>query len=233
MALAASLAEVMYARYFRVRSVGAEHIPRSGAAILAANHSGTLPFDGAMLYADVLKHTDPPRVARPVGDTFISLVPFVGTFLSRVGVVVGSRGNVRRLIESGNLLMVFPEGTEGIGKRYRDRYQLQTWRVGHVELAIRYRVPVVPVAIVGAEEQMPTLARWKAVKIPYVPIVATPIPLPVRYRIYYGEPLHLYRGYAPQDSDDPHVLRMAADSVKQRVAQLIERGLSERAGVFT
>ena len=98
--------------------------------------------------------------------------------------------------------MIFPEGTPGIGKPFSDRYQLQEWRVGHCELAIRYRAPVVPVGIVGAEEQMPQLARIpmpKASPVPYLPVPATPLPLPVRYHIHFGEPMH-FQG-SPHDED--------------------------------
>lgn len=223
----------LYDFWFRVRSHDAHHIPKSGAAILACNHSGTLPFDGAMLVNDVLRHSDPPRLARPVGDVFIPQLPMVGTLFSRVGVVAGSRRNFQYLLESGELLVVFPEGTPGIGKNFSERYQLQEWRHGHAELALRFQAPVVPVAIVGAEEQMPQIARLEAVKLfgaPYLPITLTPFPLPVRYHVYYGQPLALHERY--HDPDDPEVLAQAAAEVKAAVQALIQRGLAEREGVF-
>lgn len=225
----------LYEQYFRVRSTGAENLPTSGPGILAANHSGTLPFDGAMLYNDVVRNTDPPRLARPIADRFVPHLPFISTFFARVGVVTGSRGNVRALLESGELLMIFPEGTPGIGKRYEDRYQLQYWREGHVELAIRYRAPVIPVGIIGPEEQMPQIARIpiKAFGAPYLPVPATPFPLPVRYHIHYGEPIPLHEEYPPEASNNPALLTEAALKVKQAVQDLLDRGLEEREGVFT
>ncbi|MFN7953126.1 MAG: lysophospholipid acyltransferase family protein [bacterium] len=224
----------MYERYFRVDSHGAQNIPATGPVILAANHSGTLPFDGAMLWNDVVRHTDPPRIPRPVADLFVPGLPFVGTFFSRLGVVGGSRGNVRDLLESDECLMIFPEGTVGIGKPFADRYRLQEWRVGHAELAIRHRATVVPVGIVGAEEQMPQLARLpiRAFGAPYLPVPLTLFPLPVRYHIYYGEPIPLGRRYRPAQADDPKVVRAAAAEVKASVAALLVRGLTERAGIF-
>ncbi|MCA9491169.1 MAG: acyltransferase family protein, partial [Myxococcales bacterium] len=144
----------LYDRYFRVKSYGAENIPKSGAAILAANHSGSLPVDGAMLWVDVYRRTDPPRTARPVADHFVTALPVVSTLFARCGVVGGSRGNARALLESGELLMIFPEGVPGIGKPFSERYRLQHWTKGHCELAIRHGAPVIPVGIVGAEEQM-------------------------------------------------------------------------------
>ncbi len=227
-----AIANPLYASYFRVRSVGAENIPLTGPAIIAANHSGTLPLDGAMLWMDVLRHTH--RVARPVADYFVSSLPFVGTLFARCGVVGGSRGNARALLEANELLMIFPEGVPGIGKLFRQRYQLQDWRVGHVEMAIRHSAPVVPVGIVGAEEQMPQIARIPlGGAIPYIPIPATLIPLPVRYHILYGEPLRFDREFKPADADDPAIVRSAAQRVKDAVATLLAQGLATRTGVFT
>lgn len=224
----------LYERYFRVVSHGAANIPASGPVILAANHSGTLPFDGMMLWQDVVRRSEPPRVPRAVADLFVPGLPFIGNAFSRLGVVGGSRGNVRDLLESGECLMIFPEGTVGIGKPFSQRYRLQEWRVGHAELAIRHGATVVPVGIVGAEEQMPQLARLpiRAFGAPYLPITATLFPLPVRYHIHYGEPIALGRELRPAQADDPVVVRQAAARVKSAVASLLRKGLAERRGIF-
>ncbi len=230
-----ALISPLYDHYFRVKSYGFEHIPMEGAAILAGNHSGTLPLDGAMLFLDVLRHTSPPRVARPVADYFVLALPIVSTFFARSGVVGGSRGNARALLESGELLMIFPEGVPGIGKPFAERYQLQEWTKGHCELAIRHGAPIVPVGIVGAEEQMPQLARLRAPKgspLPYIPIPLTLIPFPVRYHIHYGTPIPLHEEFTPDQADDPAVVSGAAMRVKAAVQALLDKGLSERKGVF-
>jgi 1-acyl-sn-glycerol-3-phosphate acyltransferase len=231
-----ALVSFLYERWFRVKSYDAHHVPRHGPAILAANHSGTLPFDGMMLWADVLRHTDPPRSPRPVADYFVPTLPFIGTLFARAGVVGGSRGNVRKLLEQDSLLMLFPEGTGGIGKPFSKRYQLQDWRQGHCEMAIRFRAPVVPVGIVGAEEQMPQVAtipvEGLGLPMPFIPIPATPLPLPVRYHILYGPPLRFDLEYKPDDADDPLVVRAAAQRVREAVEGLIHRGLAAREGVF-
>jgi 1-acyl-sn-glycerol-3-phosphate acyltransferase len=235
-ALGETIGGPLHDRYFRVRSYGAENIPATGPAILAANHSGTIPVDGAMLWTDVIRSTDPPRTARPVADHFVTALPVVSTLFARCGVVGGSRGNAKALLEAGELLMIFPEGVPGIGKLFRERYQLQDWRVGHCELAIRYRAPVVPVGIVGAEEQMPQLGKIpvpKVLPIPYIPVTATPLPLPVRYHIHYGEPLRFDQEYEPDDADDPEKVAAAARRVKAAVQALLDKGLSMREGIFT
>jgi 1-acyl-sn-glycerol-3-phosphate acyltransferase len=165
----------------------------------------------------------------------VPLLPIMSTFFSRTGAIGGTRENFRKVLDAGELLLVFPEGTEGIGKPFSKRYELQSWRVGHAELAIRHQVPVVPVAVIGAEEQWPQIARLDRVKLfgaPFLPVPATPLPLPVHYHIYYGEPLALHEGLDPFAADDPAVVTAAALRVRDAVAALIERGLAERPGVF-
>jgi 1-acyl-sn-glycerol-3-phosphate acyltransferase len=111
----------LYDRYFRVRSSGHQHLPREGAAILLGNHGGELPLDGMMLWTDVLRHTDPPRVPRIIADNFVAALPFVGTIFSRGGVVTGSRGNVHRLLERGEIAAIFPDGLDFGHDLERDR----------------------------------------------------------------------------------------------------------------
>jgi 1-acyl-sn-glycerol-3-phosphate acyltransferase len=224
----------VYDKWFRVKSYGNEHVPTEGAAILASNHSGTLPFDGAMIYMNVMRETEPTRILRVIADHFVSKLPFVGAFYSRVGVVGGSRGNFRRLLENGELLLVFPEGVPGISKPFGSRYELQKWRVGHVELAIRHQCPVIPVAVIGAEEQMPQIGRIPIHMFgsPFLPLTLVPFPLPVQYHIHYGAAIPIQQMYRPEQADDPDVLQRAAAQVKAAVQQLIERGLSERTSIF-
>lgn len=215
----------LYRRWFRVESHGIEHVPKAGPAVLAANHGGMLPIDAMMVWADLVRRTEPPRVPRPVVDNFVPLLPFVSTFFTRVGAVGGSRGNVHRLLERGELVLIFPEGTTGVGKPRAQRFRLQAWRVGHAEMAIRHRAPVVPVAILGPDEQFPLVWRapLHAFGAPYVPISLLPFPLPVHYAIHYGEPLLLHEGTQPDDADDPEVSRRAAERVRAAEQALIDR----------
>lgn len=218
----------LYRRYFRVTSHHPERIPPTGPAILIANHAGFLPIDAGLLFLDVLHSAG--RVARPIADRFVPRLPWVSRLFSRVGVVSGTRANVRRLLEDGSLLMIFPEGVTGTGKRFRDRYQLQGWRVGHVELAIRYRAPIIPVAIIGGEEAWPSLARIPARPFgaPYLPIPASVVPLPVRFHIHYGHPLDLYADAPARAANDPEVLERAAARTRAAVSGLVAHGLSKR-----
>ena len=206
----------LYRRYFHVRSYGIEHVPTSGPAILVANHSGALPLDGALLWLDIASRTD--RVLRPIADRFIPRLPFFSTAFARCGVVAGTHANVHRLLDDGELVAIFPEGVTGPAKPFTERYHLQAWRVGHAEHAIRHRVPVIPVGIVGAEEAWPVFARLpiRLFGAPYLP-VASPLPLPAPISILYGEPIDL----TCYDADDPMA---AALEVKRSVEDLIARG---------
>ncbi len=225
----------LYNRYFRVTSTGHEHIPKTGPAVLAANHSGAVPFDSAMIWADVVRNTDPPRVPRPVADHFVPMIPFIGTVFARGGMVGGSRGNARTLLERGEMLLIHPEGVPGIAKSFKLRYQLQDWRVGHVELAIRHRAPVIPVALIGAEEQMPQIGRIpiSMMGLPFIPVTLTPFPMPVKYRIVYGPAIPVQDMWSPDQADDPASVREAAALVKRTVQAMLDEGVKERAGVFT
>lgn len=231
-AIAHILTRFLYERWFRVQSVGHAHIPCEGPVIVAANHSGTLPFDAMMIYADLLRWTDPPRLPRVVTDSFVAGLPFIGLLFARGGAVGGSRGNVEFLLETNELVVVFPEGVPGISKPYSKRYQLQSWRTGHAELAIRFGATVVPCALIGAEEQMPQVARLplRLFGAPFLPVPATPLPLPVRYSLLYGEPIRF--NIDPSRSDDPAVIAEASSQVEAAVRELIKAGLSARKGVF-
>lgn len=233
-ALGQALADPLYRRYFRVLSQGHEHLPEVGPAVVAGNHSGNIPLDGMMIWCDILRNTEPPRVVRAIADHFVPSLPWLGTLFARSGMVGGSRGNARTLLEAGEMLLIFPEGTPGIVKPFAKRYQLQKFRVGHTELAIRHGAPVVPVGVIGAEEQLPQLfvsrRLGKPLGVPEIPIPAVPFPLPVRYRIYYGPPIPVHEDYTPDQADDPDVLKEAAGRVKAAVHKLIQKGLADRDG---
>jgi 1-acyl-sn-glycerol-3-phosphate acyltransferase len=233
LARAVTAGRFLYERYFRVDSAGAEHIPAHGPVILVANHAGVLPVDGAILCLDVLRQTEPPRIPRTVADHFVPRLPLVSTLFSRLGVVSGTRTNVRILLERGELVAIFPEGVTGPAKPYRDRYQIQSWRVGFAELAIRYRVAVVPVAIVGSEESWPVLAKLTALRAfgaPYLPIPASPVPLPARYHLRYGAPIRFVA--EPAAAADPAAVAAAAAEARAALEQLLAEARAAREGVF-
>jgi len=225
----------LYRYWFRVRSEGHEHLPRRGGAILVANHGGLLPFDGAMAVLDTLLHTDPPRLLRPLVARFVRDLPLVRDFYAGTGPVIGTRDNFRKLLERRELVLVFPEGVEGIRKTVPDRYRLQHFHPGFVQEAVRMRVPVIPVAIVGPDDQAPilydvkTLARW--LRLPAFPITPTfpwlgplgLVPYPVRYRIVYGEPLALHEQAPRAAADDLARMEEMAARVRLTLQHLLDR----------
>jgi 1-acyl-sn-glycerol-3-phosphate acyltransferase len=225
----------LYRLYFRVQSSGHEHLPE-GPALLVANHGGLLPFDGAMAVLDVLLNTDPPRLPRAIVDRWAGSLPFVNVFFARVGQVVGTHENLARLLADGELVLVFPEGMEGIRKPITQRYRLQRFHVGFVEHALRARAPIVPMAIVGSDDQAPILFDVKPLarllRLPTAPITPTfpwlgplgLLPYPVRYRIRYGEPIRFHERFAARAAEDPSLVRALAGQVRRAVQGLIDKG---------
>jgi 1-acyl-sn-glycerol-3-phosphate acyltransferase len=233
-ALGLGITSPLYEKWFRVQHYGLEHVPSEGGAILASNHSGSLPLDGMMIWADIARNSTPPRVPRVLLDHFVNELPWINIFFTRSGAFGGSRGNMHALLESGELVLVFPEGVTGIGKPFSERYRLQRWTEGHAEMAIRHQVPIVPTAVIGAEEQLPQVARIpiKAFGSPYIPITASPVPLPVRYHIHYGAPIPVVGRFTPEQATDPDAVESLTLEVRDQVAALIEAGLEQRVGVF-
>ena len=243
--IAYAFVRYIYKNYFCVESAGHEHIPADGRALLVSNHSGVLPIDGMMTVADVFYRLSKPRVVRSIVDNFVGFLPFVNVFFDRVGQVMGARRNFADLLESEEIVLVFPEGTKGLGKPYSRKYKLARFNVGFIELALTHRTPIVPLCVVGAEEQAPMLADLAPIGrlfgFPYFPI--TPLfpllgplgmlPLPVQYYIQYGEPIHLYKDYPPEAVEDPELVRQLADNLQLTVQDMINDLLKKREVVFT
>ncbi len=232
------LFHALYRFYFRVRSEGHENIPTEGPAILAANHGGLLPFDGAMAVMDVLLNTDPPRLARAIVDRWAGSLPWVNVFYARVGQVIGTRENFSDLLEDGQLMLVFPEGIEAIRKTVTQRYRLRRFRVGFVEQALRAGAPIIPTAIVGSDDQTPILYDVKPIArrlgLPVAPITPTfpwlgplgLLPYPGSYRSVYGEPLRFHERFGPEGADDTRLVRYIGNAVRREVQQLLDRSRS-------
>jgi 1-acyl-sn-glycerol-3-phosphate acyltransferase len=174
--LARTLYEPLYRHWFRAEWEGLDKIPTSGGALLVANHAAAIPSD-----APVIMHGIESELERPVyglADHLFKAIPVVGNLWSRAGGVAAHPENAYRLLrEQHQLVLVFPEGSKGPGKTYDERYRLRRFgRGGFVEIAMRAGVPVIPIAVVGAEESMPVLFNFagvaRALGLPYVPITA-------------------------------------------------------------
>lgn len=222
----------LYEVWFRVHAHGIDNVPADGAAIVAVNHSGLVPLDAMMVTSNLTREGPLGRAPRAVADKFVPNLPWVNVMFQRAGAIAGSRGNFHAVLDEGGLIVVFPEGTPGIGKGFAKRYQLQPFRPGHAELAIRHRAKIVPTAVIGSEEAWPQIARLEGLGLfgaPYLPVPLTPLPLPVRHDIWYGEPIDAAARFTPDQADEPETVRALAAEVQDRVAQLIANGLKERA----
>jgi 1-acyl-sn-glycerol-3-phosphate acyltransferase len=223
----------LYKHYFRVETFGIEKVP-AGRVLLVANHSGQLPMDAAMIGVAMLSDGQPPRAVRSMVEKWANSLPWVSTFFARVGQIVGTPENCRRLLDSGEAILVFPEGVKGIAKLWPQRYQLQEFGLGFMRLALETNTPIVPVAVVGAEEQAPALMNVKTVAkvlgFPAFPITPTglPFPLPSKYRLYFGDPLF----FTGRSDDEDSELEKKVKVVKASIASMLERGLRERKHVF-
>lgn len=231
---------LLYRHYFRSVCFDIDRLP-PGRMLLVANHAGQLPFDGAMISTALLMEADPPRIARGMAEYFIPRLPWLNVALTRSGSLVGTPENCIHMLENEECVMVFPEGVRGINKPFYKRYQLQRFGLGFMRLALETGTPIVPVGVVGSEEQQPGLANLEGLGrmlgMPAFPItIGFPwlgplglLPLPVKYRLYFGEPL-LFEGDA---HDDDRVIEARVEQVKQALSALLERGRRERTGIFT
>jgi 1-acyl-sn-glycerol-3-phosphate acyltransferase len=224
----------LYKKYFRVQLHGVDRVPADGRVVLVANHSGQLPFDAAMIEVALLLEKDPPRIVRALVERWVPTLPFVSTYMARCGQVVGTPENCRRLLAADEAILVFPEGVRGLNKPFKERYQLRRFGLGFLRLALESNAPIVPIGVVGAEEQAPAILDLKPLArllaFPAFPITPTllPIPLPTRYHIHFGEPMR----FSGSPDDEDAELEGKVSEVEAAVRALLERGLQERKHVF-
>jgi len=232
---------LIYRHWFRVETRGIERVP-PGRVLLIANHAGnTFAWDGTMLGMALFLGAEPPRMVRGMAEYYLPQIPFFNVFMHRMGSVVGTPANCAHLLEQEEAIMVFPEGQRGFVKTYRQRYRLQRFGLGFMRLALETGTSIVPVGIVGGEEQSPGLANvrplGRLIGAPAFPITigfpwlgaAGFLPLPVKFRIHFGEPLR----FEGDSADDDATIEKKVDVVKGAIDELIAEGLAARRGWFT
>ncbi|MDC3959129.1 lysophospholipid acyltransferase family protein [Polyangium jinanense] len=223
--------------YFRTIVSGIERVPAS-RVLFVANHSGQIPMDGVIIAASMFLDAEPPRIVRSMVEKWSQTLPFVSTFFSRVGQVVGVPENARRLLELGEAILVFPEGVRGVTKTFAERYKLTDFGLGFMRLALETNTPIVPVSVIGAEEQYISLGNFRRVaktlhlpSFPILPQLLVPggiLPLPTRYRITFGEPMR----FDGDPDDDDAIIEEKVLRVKATIQSMLNRGLKERRSVF-
>jgi 1-acyl-sn-glycerol-3-phosphate acyltransferase len=238
------LLEFLYAVWWRVETAGLEHVPGEGAALIVSNHSGVLPWDGLMINVAVRHEHEARRECRMLALDMFALLPFLAPLLTRTGAVRASPENGERLLRAGEVVGVFPEGVKGVGKRFRDRYKLARFgRGGFVRLALRTGAPIVPCAVVGAEEIHPMIgsANWagRPFGLPYLPITPTfpvlgplgVVPLPTKWTIDFADPLET-ASYGPDSAEDPILVHRLAEEVRGTIQKIIDGRLARRRSVW-
>ncbi|HEX8099917.1 MAG TPA: 1-acyl-sn-glycerol-3-phosphate acyltransferase [Actinomycetota bacterium] len=240
----APLVRPWHERYWRVNWVGVDNVPTNGAALLVGNHSGTLPVDAMVMKFGLLDQHPAHRHVRLLAADLAFRMPIVGVMARKMGATLASDEDAIRLLRGGELVGVFPEGYKGVGKGYRNRYKLQRFgRGGFVELALRTRVPIVPVAIVGSEEIYPMIYNAKGIArvggFPYFPI--TPffpwlgplglVPLPSKWIIEFGEPIPTDE-YPDDAWQDSMLVFELTDRVRDTIQQTLYKNVLARKNVF-
>ena len=233
------LTALLYRYWFRVAVEGIEHFP-SGRMLLIANHAGQLPFDAAMLMCTSILEAEPPRVLRGMAEYWMPTLPFVGTIGHRIGSVVGTPKNCIDLLNREEAVIAFPEGVRGLNKLYAQRYRLQRFGLGFMRLALETRTPIVPAVVIGSEDQAPAIANLRPLArllgAPAFPITLTfpllgplgVLPLPVKYWILIGSPMH----FSGNPRDEDSVIEAKVQEVRDEMRGMIERGLRTRRSVF-
>ena len=236
--------ELLYTLWWRVEVTGIDHVPAEGAGLVVANHSGVLPWDGMMVSLAVRQEHPARRHVRMLALDMFALLPFLAPLLARTGAVRANPENGERLLRQGELVGVFPEGVKGVGKPYKERYKLARFgRGGFVRLALRTGAPIVPCAVVGAEEVHPKIGSmdWvgRPFGLPYLPITPTfpalgplgVVPLPSKWTIDFAEPVEVEE-YGPQAADDPILVNRLSEQVRATVQRMIDSRLARRRSVW-
>jgi 1-acyl-sn-glycerol-3-phosphate acyltransferase len=233
----------LYGRWFRVEVSGIGNVPAEGPGLVVANHSGTIAIDAVMTAVAVHDEHPAHRYLRMLGGDIVFRMPLVGEFARKTGHTLACRADAERLFAAGELVGVWPEGYKGVGKPFSERYKLRRFgRGGFVSAALRAEVPIVPCAIVGAEEAYPMLADAKPLArlfdLPYFPITPTfpwlgllgAVPLPSKWLIEFCEPVQT-AGLSGR-ADDPTLVFELTDQVRETIQQALYRLLAQRRSVF-
>ena len=235
----------LYDTWFRVETRGLDNVPDTGAALVVANHSGTLPLDALMTAIALLDHHPAHRHLRMLAADLVFSLPVLAPLARKGGNTLACNADAERLLSGGELVGVWPEGFKGIGKPFRERYKLQRFgRGGFVSAALRTGAPIIPCSIVGAEETFPMLGNAKTLArllgLPYLPITPTfpllgplgAVPLPSKWIIEFGEPIETADLGGPAAAEDPMLVFNLTDQVRETIQSTLYTLLMQRRSIF-
>jgi 1-acyl-sn-glycerol-3-phosphate acyltransferase len=239
-----TLVDFFYNYWFRCDVEGIENVPAAGGALLVSNHSGALPPDASIIGKALREEHAHSRQLHVTVEHFFRGYPGFSMLVTKIGSVAAHPANVHRLLyDEEQLVLVFPEGRKATEKLYKDRYRLRRFgRGGFVEAAMRARVPIVPVCVVGAEEAAPVFAQVGLMKrltgFPYFPITPTfphlGLPgmlgyLPAKFKIRFLEPIHFDREGLYQDKS---LVQTVAQEVRARIQENLMDMIKRRRSVW-
>ena len=236
--------DFLFNYYWRVEVTGIEHIPNNSRALIVSNHSGQLPFDGAMIGTAILNQHPSQRLIRNLYASWFPTLPFVSVLLERMGQVMANVDNGTRLLEQDELVGVYPEGYKGVGKLYKDRYKLARFgRGGFVKMALNTGSPIIPTAVVGAEETYVALAKSsllaKLTGFPYFPLslrfpwfgLFGVVPFPTKWYIDFSQPIPM-DVYGPNAANNLILVSQLTNQTRNIVQSMINERLAQRRSVF-
>jgi 1-acyl-sn-glycerol-3-phosphate acyltransferase len=234
----------VYRNYFRVEVDGIRNVPSTGRALLAANHAGVIPYDGAMIRTAIIAEHPQPRHARMLVVDWAFALPYASMLLTKTGNVLAHPDNAATLLERDELVGVFPEGVKGAAKRYKNRYRVQRLgRGGFVQVALRTGAPIIPVAVVGSEEVHPVIMEARPIArlfgLPTAPITPTfpwlglagLVPLPSKWFIAFGKPIEVSQ-FGPGAADDSRLVLELSEQVREWIQDTLRRLLPRRRTIF-
>ena len=239
-------ADFFYKYWFRVEVEGIEHVPAEGGALLVSNPSGALPPDAPMIAKAVREEHPQPRPVHLTVEHFFKGYPGFAMLLPKIGAVPAHPANVHRLLrDERQLVQVMPEGRKGTEKLYKDRYRLRRFgRGGFVAAAMRAEAPIVPIAVVGAEEAAPIFAQVKPLqritRLLYFPITPT-FPhfgllgmfgyLPAKFRIRFLPPVRTER-WGERGAEDRGLVQTVAEEIRALIQAHVFEMVASRQSVW-
>jgi 1-acyl-sn-glycerol-3-phosphate acyltransferase len=158
--------------WFRFRCEGIDRVPERGPALLVGNHNGGLfTYDALFAWMAVRDRLGPDRAVYGLGHDLLQWDPRLRAYAARLGILRASHAEAERALRAGHLVQVFPGSDFDSFRPFHERTRIVlAGRTGFVRLALRARVPVVPVVGVGGQEQFIVLtrgeglARWMGLK---------------------------------------------------------------------
>ncbi len=235
--------QFLYKDYFQVQTIGLEHIPHEGRAVLVGNHAGMLPMDAFMTHTAVFLHHESPRRIRCLTHQFLHSNSLVKTLITGFGGVPAKYAIAKKLLEDDELLFIYPEGANGTAKPFSMRYHLCDFDSGFVKAAIATSSPIIPIITVGGDEVYPLLANFKSLArvmgmpywpvtplFPWMPFITSCIPLPIKFLIKIGKPIYL--NYPPERATDKELRLGIAKEIQFDIQRELDSLLLQRKSLF-